>query len=249
MAVDTIKIRVLDIEFDDVTMGEALDAGEKLMEEPGFKYCVTPNPEICYLARKDGSVRSAVQGASLTIADGIGVIYGAKILGTPLKEKVPGADFAEKLMARMAKSGRTAYFLGAKPGVAEKAAEKLSEKYPGLSVVGWHDGYFKDDAEVIADINAKSPDLLLVCLGAPKQELWMAANAERLSARFGIGLGGSLDVYAGTVERAPEIWRKLNLEWLYRVGPDPKRWGRALRLPAFLFQVIGEKLSGKARSN
>ncbi|MBQ4426539.1 MAG: WecB/TagA/CpsF family glycosyltransferase [Oscillospiraceae bacterium] len=244
-----MKIRVLDIDFDNVTMDEALDIGEKLLDEPGFKYAVTPNPEICYLARKDEGVRKAVQGASLTIPDGIGVIYGAKILGTPLKGKVPGADFAEKLMARMAKSGKTAYFLGAKPGVAEKAAEKLAEKYSGLTIVGCHDGYFKDDSEVIADINAKNPDLLLVCLGAPKQENWMADNADKLSARLAIGLGGSLDVYAGTVERAPEVWQKLNLEWLYRIGPDPKRWGRAMRLPAFIFQVIGEKLSGKAHSN
>ena len=146
MAVNTIKIRVLDIDFDNVTMDEALDIGEKLLDEPGFKYAVTPNPEICYLARKDEGVRKAVQGASLTIPDGIGVIYGAKILGTPLKGKVPGADFAEKLMARMAKSGKTAYFLGAKPGVAEKAAEKLAEKYPGLTIVGCHDGYYKDDS-------------------------------------------------------------------------------------------------------
>ena len=249
MAVNTIKVRVLDIDFDNVTMDEALDIGEKLMEEPGFKYVVTPNPEICYLSRKDEGVRKAVQGASLTIPDGIGVVYGSKILGTPLKGKVAGADFAEKLMARMALSGKTAYFLGAKPGVAEKAAEKLAEKYPGLTVVGCHDGYFKDDGEVIADINEKAPDLLLVCLGAPKQEKWMSEHSGVLNARLAIGLGGSLDVYAGTVERAPEVWQKLNLEWLYRVGPDPKRWGRALRLPAFIFQVIGEKLSGKAHSN
>lgn len=249
LAVITIKTEVLGTYFDNVTMDEALDIGETLINESGFSYAVTPNPEICWLAEKDKSVRAAVDGASLIIPDGIGVIYGAKILGTPLKEKVPGADFAEKLMERMSKSGKTAYFLGAKPGVAEKAAEKLMEKYPGLKVVGTQDGYFKDDAPVIADINEKSPDLLLVCLGAPKQEKWMADNANVLSARLAIGLGGSLDVYAGTVERAPEIWQKLNLEWLYRVGPDPKRWGRALRLPAFMFAVIGEKISGKAHRN
>ena len=108
-----------------------------------------------------------------------------------------------------------------------------------------NDGYFKDDGAVIEKINAASPDLLLVCLGAPKQELWMAENREKLNVRLMAGLGGSLDVYAGVVQRAPERWQKMNLEWLYRLMKEPRRIGRMMKLPQFMICVLGEKLKGK----
>ncbi len=240
-----MRTEVLGVGFDSVTMSEALDAAEKLMERPGADYIVTPNPEIVMACREDPEVKRAVEGASLVLPDGIGVIYGAKILGTPLKAKVPGADFAENLMARMAGKGRSVYLLGAKPGVAELAGEKLSAKYPGLRIAGTADGYFKDDGPVIEAINAARPDLLLVCLGAPKQEKWMAANRDKLTVPLMAGLGGSLDVYAGAVKRAPEVWQKLELEWLYRLIKQPSRLGRMMKLPKFLLCVIGERLKGR----
>lgn len=239
-----MRTDVLHVGFDNVTMDEAVELALGLTLEDGFKYAVTPNPEIVWVARKDAELSEALRSAALVIPDGIGIIYGAKILGRPLKEKVGGADFAVKLMEELGKRGKSVFLLGAKPGVAEKAAENLAEACPGLIIAGTHDGYFTDDGPVIDIINAAAPDLLLVCLGAPKQEKWMLKNASRLSARLAIGLGGSLDVYAGVVERAPEIMRKLNLEWLYRVGRDPKRYGRGLRLPAFLFAVIGQRIKG-----
>ncbi len=240
-----MRTDVLGVGFDDVTMDEALRRAEALMAAPGADYVVTPNPEIVMICREDPAVRAAVEGASMVLPDGIGVIYGAKILGRPLREKVPGADFAEKLMERMAKKGLGVYLLGAKPGVAELAGEKLAAKYPGLRIAGTHDGYFQEDGPVVDAINATKPALLLVCLGAPKQEKWMAKNRDRLAVPLMAGLGGSLDVYAGVVQRAPAAWQRLNLEWLYRLLKQPSRLGRMMKLPEFLLCVIGQRISGK----
>jgi len=144
----------------------------------------------------------------------------------------------------MNESGRSLFLFGSKPGVAEKAAENLSAKYPNVKIVGTNDGYFKDDEPIIEKINAAKPDLMLVCLGAPKQEKWMQANAHRLDVGIMVGAGGSLDVFAGVVERAPEAWQKMGLEWLYRLLKEPKRIGRMMKLPKFLFAVIFSRIRG-----
>lgn len=232
------KIDVLGVAFDNLTMDEAVERAWALMGERRAAYAVTPNPEIVMACREDPEARAAVAAAALTVADGIGVIYGAKILKTPLKEKIPGIDLTTRLLERMAGEGRSVFLLGAKPGVAELAGNKLAEQYPGLVLAGTRDGYFKEDAPVIEAVNAASPDLLLVCLGAPKQEKWMHENAPKLAAGLMIGAGGSLDVFAGTAERAPEGWRRAGLEWLYRLLKDPKRIGRMMKLPKFLLCVI-----------
>ncbi len=236
------RINVLGVEFDNMSMREAVDAALQSIQTRCGGWIVTPNPEIVMLCRENPQLAQAVANAQLVIPDGIGVIYGAKILGTPLKEKLPGIDFASALMAELAKVNGSVYLFGAKPGVAEKAADYLRNAYPGLVLCGTHDGYFSDDAPIIADINEKKPDLLLVCLGAPKQELWMQTHASELDAGLMIGLGGSLDVFAGVVQRAPVLWQKLGLEWLYRLLKEPKRIGRMMKLPQFLFTVIGQKL-------
>ena len=232
------RIQVLGAGFDSVTLDEAVDIALDLICEHKAAYAVTPNPEIVMLAARDPELMSAVNGASLVLPDGIGIIYGAKILKTPLKAKVPGIDFASSLMSRLAGKGGSVYLFGAKPGVAEKAAENLSAKYPGLVICGTHNGYFDDDGPIIEDINAKKPDLLLVCLGAPKQEKWMAANAGRLDVGLMAGLGGSLDVFAGAVKRAPEFFQKAGLEWFYRLCREPKRIGRMIKLPLFLVEAL-----------
>lgn len=215
------------------------------MERKDAAYIVTPNPEIVMLCRQDPNLLSAVNHASIVLPDGIGIVKGARILGTPLKEKIPGIEFAEALFNLMAKRRMSVFLLGAKPQIAEEAARRLKERFKGLNVVGTNDGYFTDDAPVIEKINDASPDLLLVCLGAPKQELWMQKNAPLLEVGLMAGLGGSMDVFACVAERAPESWRKLNLEWLYRLKEDPSRAGRMMNLPKFGFAVIGKRLFGK----
>lgn len=243
------RIDVLGVGFDDLGLNDAVSRAMELMREHRSAYMVTPNPEIVIEAWKNPRLASAIENADLVLPDGIGVVKAAKILGTPLKERVPGIDTASKIFERMAAQGMKAYLLGARPGVAEKAADFLKEKYPGLEICGTHDGYFDDDAPIIAEINAVKPDFLLVCLGYPKQELWMKNNAQRLSVGLMAGLGGSLDVFAGVVERAPERWQRLGLEWLYRCVKEPKRIKRIARLPLFLVKAaakrIGKMLNGR----
>lgn len=240
-----MRIDIMGVGFDSLTLNEAVDRAQELIAERRAAYVVTPNPEIVMTCWQNADAANAVQNADLVLPDGIGVVYGAKILGTPLKSKLPGIDFASALMERMAESHGSVFLLGAKPGVAKTAGENLEKKYPGLVVCGVHDGYFQDDAPVIAEINAAQPDLLLVCLGAPKQELWMQRNAPVLHVGLMAGLGGSLDVFAGTVKRAPAVFQKLGLEWFYRLIREPWRFKRMMKLPKFLFACIGKKLKGK----
>ena len=240
-----MRIDVMGVGFDSLTMEEAIDRAKTLMAERRSAYVVTPNPEIVMVCRAQPEAMRAVRAADLVLPDGVGVVYGARILGTPLKSKLPGIDFAQGLMADMAQAGKRVFLLGSKPGVAETAAQRLSERYPGLVIAGTHDGYFKDDAPVIEAVNAAEPDLLLVCLGAPKQELWMQRNQKQLCVGLMAGLGGSLDVFAGNVKRAPKAFQRLGLEWLYRLLKEPKRIGRMMKLPKFLFACIGRKLKGR----
>ena len=239
-----MRTDVLGVGFDDLTLDEAVQTGSGLVEADGFHYAVTPNPEFILAARKNPEFKQALLGADLVLADGIGVIYSAKILGRPLKSKVPGIDFAQRLVAWMAEHGKRLFLLGAKPGVAELAAANLKAAYPGLIVCGTHDGYFQEDGPVVKAIQESVADVVFVCLGAPKQELWMVRNGPAAGARLMVGLGGSLDVFAGVVERAPEGFQKLGLEWLYRLMKEPRRIGRMARLPLVLFQAAGARLTG-----
>lgn len=236
-----MRVDILGVGFDNITMEQALARGCALLEEEGAHYVVTPNPEIVELCRENEAARGAVNGADLVLPDGIGVIYGAKLLHTPLQERVPGVEFGEQMIALCAQEGRGVYLLGAKPGVAETAGQRLCEKYPGLRVVGTHDGYFTDDAAVAAAIRASGAELALVCLGAPKQELWMQRWGEATGARLLLGLGGSLDVFAGVAQRAPSFYCDHGLEWLYRLMKNPSRIGRMMKLPLFLVHVMGAR--------
>lgn len=232
------RVDVLGVGLNNITMDGAIHAVEALVEGDSPAYIVTPNPEIISFCQRDPEIMAAVNGASLVIPDGIGVIYALKILRRPIGGRVPGVELGENILPLAIERGYRLFIFGGKPGVAEKAAERLSEKYPGLQICGTADGYFSDDDEVSARISAATPDLLFVCLGAPRQELWMAAHAGRVQARLMIGLGGSVDIYAGTVNRAPKFWRRLNLEWFYRLICQPKRISRLARsLPSFLLAV------------
>ncbi len=240
-----MRTDVLGVGFDDLTIDEAVSFATECIENRRSDFVVTPNPEIVWRCRKEPELKQALTGAGLVLPDGIGVVYGAKILGRPLKGKVAGIDFAAKLMEVLSVSGKSVFLFGSKPGVAKKAAEKLKETYKGLVIAGTADGYFRDDGPIIDQINKAKPDFLMVCLGAPKQECWMASNKEKLDIGIMAGLGGSLDVFAGTVARAPISWQKLHLEWLFRLVKEPRRITRMIKLPLFLFAVIGLRIRGK----
>ena len=219
-----------------------LNKARQLLEEDKFHYVVTPNPEFLLAAEKDPEFRRVLNAADLVLPDGIGVVYSAKILGTPLKERVPGIEFAEAMLSALNDMGGRLYLLGAKPGVAEEAGRRICARYPALVLCGTHDGYFKDEQAILPEIAAAKPDLLFVCLGAPKQEKWMARWGQHTGAKLAIGLGGCLDVFAGNVQRAPERWQKLGLEWAYRLKKEPKRIGRMAKLPLVLVKAAGQRI-------
>lgn len=237
-----MKKEVLGVKFDDLTRQEAAQAGAALLEEDRFHYVVTPNPEFILAAEKDREFLQVLNGADLVLADGIGVVYSAKIQGTPLKGRVPGIEFAADMLRVLDEMGGRLYLLGAKPGVAEEAGRRITEQYPHIVLCGTQDGYFKDEEAALLKVAAARPDLLFVCLGAPKQEKWMARWGRHTGARLAIGLGGALDVFAGKVERAPESWQKLGLEWAYRLKKEPQRAGRMARLPLVLVKAAGRRL-------
>lgn len=240
-----MKIDVMGVRFDNVTMDEALLKAKELLAQTGASYVVTPNSEIVYEAMADQNLMDLLNGAELVLPDGAGVVLGSKILKTPLKEKVAGVDFADRMLGLLAETGGKVYLLGSKPGIAELAAEKMLQKHPGLTVCGMADGYFKEEAPVVEKINAAGADVLFVCLGAPKQERFMKAHQEALNVRLMIGLGGSLDSFAGTVKRAPKWMIACSLEWLYRLIKEPWRFKRMLRLPKFIWAVVRRRIGGR----
>lgn len=251
------RITVRGVGFDNVMLDEAAAAVREMTLAPsGCGAVFTPNAEIVQLCIDDAEYRAVINSGALVIPDGIGVIKAARILGTPLKCKVPGIELGERAIKNAAEDKVPVYFLGGKPAsgdtpaVAEIAAAKLSEKYPGLTVAGTHHGYFKktgaENDAIVDEINKSGAKLLIVCLGFPTQERWCADNAASLpNVRVMMALGGSIDGYAGIAKRAPEIFIKLGLEWFYRLCREPKRIGRMMSLPKFYFGTWRYKLTTK----
>ena len=231
-------VNILGVHVNKYTMDEATKKAAELLETDECSMIFTPNSEILLYASNNPNFAELLNQGDMIIPDGIGVVYGAKILGEPLKERVAGFDLVCNLLPILAEKKKSIYLLGAKPGVAEMAAENLKAKYPDLVIAGTHDGYFKEDDEVIESINAAKPDFLMVCLGFPKQEIWIYNNKHRLNAKVSIGAGGCLDVFAGTVQRAPQFYCDHGIEWLYRLIKQPSRFGRMLALPKFGLKVL-----------
>ena len=240
-----MKTDIMGLQFDNITMEEALDAAKVLLQGEHAARVVTPNAEIAYEALHDENMRTLLNSAELMLPDGAGVVLASKILKTPLKQKVAGVDFADGLLGVLETTGQSLYLLGSKPGIGELAAQKMMQKHPRLRIAGIADGYFQDEAPVIDKINASGADALFVCLGAPKQEQFMARHQKALHVKLMAGLGGTLDSFAGTVKRAPKWMIRLNLEWLYRLIKEPKRFKRMLRLPKYLWAVVRKRIRGR----
>lgn len=240
-----MKTDIMGLQFDNITMEEALDAAKALLQGEHAARVVTPNAEIAYEALRDENMRTLLNSAELMLPDGAGVVLASKILKTPLKQKVAGVDFADGLLGVLETTGQSLYLLGSRPGIGELAAQKMMQKHPRLRIAGIADGYFQDEAPVIDKINASGADVLFVCLGAPKQEQFMARHQKALHVKLMAGLGGTLDSFAGTVRRAPKWMIRLNLEWLYRLIKEPKRFKRMLRLPKYLWAVVCKRIRGR----
>lgn len=237
-----MKQDILGLQFDNVTMQDAVRCGEQFLEGDKPAVVVTPNAEIAYDAAQDPAFCKLLNGADLILPDGAGVVLAAKLRKTPLKEKVAGIDFAANMLPVFARRRTRLYLLGSKPGVAEQAAEKMRQLAPGLVICGTADGYFQEEAPVVEAINAAQAEALFVCLGAPKQERFMFAHRSELkTVRLMAGLGGSLDGFAGNVKRAPQWMIRMQLEWLYRLCKQPKRIGRMMRLPKYLIKAVSSR--------
>lgn len=237
------KIVVLGVKFDNVNMSEAIDRCKKFIKGDKGNLVVTPNPEIVMRAKEDDEFKRIINDAELVIPDGIGIIKAGNILGTPLKERVAGFDLICNLLEEGKDGSISFYFWGSKPGFAEEAKQKMEEKYPNIKILGSHTGYFKDEEEasIIDEIRSLKPDVLLVGTGAPKQEKIINKYKNEGFFKIGIGCGGSIDVLAGEVKRAPKIFIKLHLEWFYRLLKQPSRWKRMLVLPQFIKEVKKSK--------
>lgn len=211
---------------------------------------VTLNPEMIMAAQADAGLLRILRESSLVVADGIGVVWASRVIGRPLPERVAGVDLASALIGEIARQGRTIAMVGGKPGVADEAARRLRERHPGLRVSVTFHGYFTEaeSESIVAQIAGASPDLLLVGLGAPKQERWIYQNLERLNARVAMGVGGALDIFAGTAKRAPVVWQRFGLEWAYRLLREPWRAKRMTALPKFAFAVLRHALTREGRA-
>ncbi|MFA9423424.1 MAG: WecB/TagA/CpsF family glycosyltransferase [Sedimentibacter sp.] len=242
------KLSILGVRIDNKSMDEVLDTVTyKLFK--GEKYIIyTPNTEIIMMCQKDSEFLSYMNKSDINIPDGIGLIYASKIKKHPLQGKLAGFDLSMKLLELAEKRELKLYVVGGKPGIAEEALKNVHEKYPNIKIAGYHHGYFKgahlgqggheEELEVVDEINKQEPDILFVGFGAKKQEQWIEHNKDKINAKIIIGNGGTIDVLAGNVKRAPDIYVKLGLEWLYRLIKEPNRISRQIVLPIFMLKVI-----------
>ena len=233
------RVNILGVDVDAVTMAEAVDVVRRAMDTRAGVMVATANAEMLMRATHDEELRHILNASALVVPDGAGTVWAARHLGHAMPERVAGYDLAQELLRCAPAEGRRVYFFGSAPGVAEKAKAKAEQLYPGIEIVGVRNGFFSpaDNAAIIAEIRAARPDLLLVALGVPKQEKWIAAHLAELDIPVAIGVGGTLDVMAGVMKRAPHWMQKAKLEWLFRGLMQPKRAGRLLALPKFVLKV------------
>ena len=240
------SITILGLRVDRVSPEETLAAIDGFIADGTPHHIVTADASMAVLARRDPALRAIVDQAALVTPDGAGILWASRLLGTPVPHKVSGVDLVGELCRLSVMKNYRIFFLGAAPGVAEEAAEKLRARYPGTLIVGTRDGYFKseEEANVLAEIQNASPNILLVAFGIPRQEKWIEAHKAVLGAAVLIGIGGSFDVFSGRVSRAPVWMQRSSLEWLYRLSKNPKKIGKVMTLPKFALLALRQKLGG-----
>ncbi len=235
------QIKILGIPIHAHTYATWLDQIDKwVRDSQRLHHICTVNPEFFVIASKNEPFYRVLQGADACIADGIGVVLAARLLGTPLPARVTGTDGVQFIAERAAVSGWRLFLLGAAPGVAEQTADILTDCYPTLQIVGTYAGspHPHEADDIIGRINASQADILLVAYGAPQQDLWIDQHRAHLAVKVAMGVGGAYDFIAGIVPRAPHWMQRLGLEWLFRLIRQPWRWRRMLRLPIFMALVI-----------
>lgn len=238
-------VKILDVPVHPLTMGEAVSVLEESITSGEQAFVVTANAEIIMMCQEDAGYKKIVsQDAQLVLPDGAGAVWAGRHLGYKVPERVAGFDLYCQLLDKAAQKGFKAFFFGGSPGIAEAAKAKSEELYPGVQVVGCRNGYFKEEESqaIIDEINASGADMLFAALGAPKQEKWLVRYREQLKPKILMGIGGSFDVFAGKMERAPKWMQDASLEWLFRLYKQPSRFMRMMALPKFVLKVV---FSGK----
>ena len=238
-------VKILDVPVHTLTMGEAVSVLEESITSGEQAFVVTANAEIIMMCQEDAGYKKIVsQDAQLVLPDGAGAVWAGRHLGYKIPERVAGFDLYCQLLDKAAQKGYKAFFFGGSPGIAEVAKAKSEELYPGVQVVGCRNGYFKEEESqaIIDEINASGADMLFAALGAPKQEKWLVRYREQLKPKILMGIGGSFDVFAGKMERAPKWMQDASLEWLFRLYKQPSRFMRMMALPKFVLKVV---FSGK----
>jgi N-acetylglucosaminyldiphosphoundecaprenol N-acetyl-beta-D-mannosaminyltransferase len=228
---------------DVLTMDSAVEQIAACIKERRTCQVVTANSEIIYAAAHDPGLFLVLHDAGLVTADGMGVVLASRLMGQPLAERVAGYDLMHELAARAERAGWRFFLLGAKPEVVAGAARRLRQLYPAISIAGYHDGYFSSERNdlVLDEIKQSKADILLVAMGAPKQDMWLHEHLAATGVPIGIGIGGSLDILAGTAQRAPLWMQRAGLEWLFRLTKEPKRFWRMLAIPKFIWAVLWQK--------
>lgn len=238
------KVRILDIPFSIMGLDETVRYCESLMRSQVPHHVITANPEIVMMAQENQRLRNIIEAADLVTCDGTGIVWASQFFSDfPAKERVTGFDLTLRLLTLCEKEGFSVYFLGTTPAIIDAAVAKIRQEWPALTIKGYHHGYFRGDDEnnVLADIRDKKPNILFVALGAPKQEYWISDHLPTLPVNMAMGVGGTFDVLSGTMKRAPVVWQRLRLEWLYRLVQQPSRWRRMLVLPKFVMNVLKSK--------
>jgi N-acetylglucosaminyldiphosphoundecaprenol N-acetyl-beta-D-mannosaminyltransferase len=234
------EISLFGVKINNLTIKSAAAMIDSYIKTGKPHFIATPNPEIIMTAQNDRALKKIINSADLCIPDGMGVLAASKILGMPLIERVTGIDLMMEVLKGAKENGYRVFLLGSSYGVAESAANNL----PGINIEGTHHGYFDDtnEKEVLEQIKHSRRDILFVGLGAPRQEFWAAKHYQDLGVPVTMVIGGSLDAISGRVKRAPVVFQKLGIEWLYRLAKEPKRWKRQLKLVEFMLMVVKRRL-------
>ena len=239
------SVVLLGVRTDNANYDEALSIIEDLVVSGTSHQVVTVNPEFIVAAQSDDDFRNILNASSLSLPDGVGLLWAARFLGHPLQERVTGTDTVQRIAALAAQKGYSLFLLGAAPGVAVATAARLCQIYPSLRIVGTHAGSpaLEEEDEIVRLIQRAEPDILFVAYGAPAQDKWIARNLARLGVPMAMGVGGAFDFISGHAKRAPRWLQRVGLEWLHRLFHEPWRWRRMLALPRFVWLVARERLA------
>lgn len=242
------SVTILGLRVDRVSPKETLAAIDRFIAAQTPHHIVTADASMAVIARRDPALRAIVDNADLVTPDGAGIVWASRLLGTPVPHKVSGVDLVGDLCRLSGAKGYRIFFLGAAPGIAEEAAEKMRARWPGTQIVGTRDGYFTPEEElgILAEIQRATPNIILVAFGIPRQEKWIERHKAALGAAVMIGVGGSFDVFSGRVSRAPLWMQRSSLEWLYRLSKNPKKIGKVMTLPKFALLALRQRFLGTA---